>query len=359
MKFKTLQVVFLAMASFGLIGCAHYGQDNYFEKDVNVKAAQEMNLRNQSRASVYFLRPSQFGEHTSTAVIRPLVYALDGRLLSIMPTGSYALLSLAPGKHTFTLVRVEPDFWERLSFNGTYDLELTVEAGKTYYVGFTDSLFWKWKKENPMKLYEESSGREVVSGAQLVKFIINPATIEQYAENWKKLRAEATPAREKSASTPTAPGTPVASLEPTVQNSSESGISAKDFFEGLAYVLLFAFLLVGAAGNAQAHADIPSLAPPRPPSNYAQSAPPTLQANPKPFLGSGISNTQGNSIYGANGVNYQVVGNNILGSDGSVFTVQNSMIYSSNGQVFQASGGRLQSSDGRLCTPYGNTISCN
>ncbi|HEY8706625.1 MAG TPA: hypothetical protein VIM34_01360, partial [Burkholderiaceae bacterium] len=95
MKFRRF---FLAL--FGVLvfaGCANTTKQ-HFETDPTAIRAGKSAAANPDRAVVYLMREYGWGQDS----LPPLFYAVDGKMVSAMPLGSYVPLSLEPGPHTFT-----------------------------------------------------------------------------------------------------------------------------------------------------------------------------------------------------------------------------------------------------------------
>ena len=358
-----------------LCGCANYYTDKHFERGQSSPVA--VAATETDRATVYFFRERAWGQAIIYIPIPPLFYAVDEKLVSIMPLGSNVQLSLPAGAHTFSRLIVSGGGFVSHSVDRT-DFKVTLDPGKVYYIGTRNGF-----PRQPFGLTDGTNGQEVVKGTEQAKLLHNPVSVATFASRVVAMDSKPMPLTQ-SGSTPPTPriGTSASSLSDALPSSRQVG----DFLEGLAAVALIGLLILGVAAASQnsglsqypgpALYSPPYSAPSTPVSPSANLALPTqrlVQPNllqtqlNSPTTWQSSSGTLSEILQSkdlvvlknvSTGVAYRIEDGRINGSDGSKFTVRGPNIYSDTGQSYQVVGNSLFTSDGRSCVKTGIVISC-
>ena len=349
-RFLTLFATLLVVS-----GCANYHTEKYFERDANAVAASKSIAGSNERATVYFFRPKVPLQSISYLPVPPLYYAVDGQLLAVMPTGSYVVLSLNPGSHTFSRIFAANDIMFGAQVKQA-DARIDLAAGKTYYVG--GGGFWGAS----FGLVDAEAARAVLADAELAKFIHRPLSVDAFLASVASSGKKDSPARQKVPPTPLPAGNSV-SLADALPSAKQVG----SFLEGLAAVALIGLVVVAAVAGASS-------------SNAAQYTPPNHITSPPIFIQQSViqqptqarvwQNSSGtlseivqsktevivNNL--STGVRYRIEDGRITGSDGSRYRVMGSNIFADTGQSYQVVGNSLFASDGHSCEKIGNMITC-
>lgn len=350
-----LRLLLTLMLALELAGCATYGSEKHFERDASEAARATSSAGQAGRATVYFFRERALLQPLVYTPIPPVVFATNERLVSMMPVGSYVVLSLEPGQHKFSRLLVGGDWLFPLSIHRN-DLELRLEAGKTYYVGSVNTFMG-----NPLRLVDGAAGEKLVASAELAKLIHNPATVDAYIA---RLRDEDT----KRRASPTKPSGPNF-VQTSMSSALPSSAQVTSFLEDLATVALAALLVAAVvAGGAGATAPpaVPPGVVPSPPAQIQSvhqqsalvSAPATWRTSAG-TLAEIVHSKDAVTVRNlATGVTYNIEDGRIRGTDGSRYRVYGSTVFSDTGLTYQVIGNNLFTSDGRTCTKIGVVVSC-
>lgn len=342
-----LQRLLMLVIALAIAGCATYGQEHHFESNAEARATSRNFKAPPDQATVFFYRERVWLQSIMYQPIPPAYFAVNDRLVSVMPVGSYLTLSLPAGRHKFTRVVAVGDWLTPLQVN-RHDISVDLEAGKTYYVGSVNTF-----DPDPVRVIDESTGKKSIEEAQLARQIHNPVTVAEFITQIRRSDA-ASRGGSASRSGSWHSATATAALPTSSQVSS--------FLEVLAAAAMVAVLLLGGV-SAPAQAPPPATAPP-PTVIYQQAAPP-----PAPVQGAWkLSNASISDILWSGGraefrdlntgVRYTIEDGRIRGSDGSRFRAYGSQVVSDTGQWYQVVGNTLFSQDGRICTRIGSTITC-
>ena len=192
-----------------LCGCANYYTDKHFERGQSSPAAVAVAAAatETDRATVYFFRERAWGQAIIYIPIPPLFYAVDEKLVSIMPLGSNVQLSLPAGAHTFSRLIVSGGGFVSHSVDRT-DFKVTLDPGKVYYIGTRNGF-----PRQPFGLTDSTNGQEVVKGTEQAKLLHNPVSVANFASRVVAMDSKPMPLTQ-SGSTPPTPriGTSASSL---------------------------------------------------------------------------------------------------------------------------------------------------
>ena len=235
-----------------IAGCANYHTEKYFERNPTAVAASKTISGSDTRATVYLFRPKVLLQAISIQPIIPLYYALDGKMLSIMPLGSHVVLSLEPGHHNFTRLIVV----RGITFQNEVrraDAEIDLSAGKTYYIGSIGF------GARTFGLVDSQAGSDVIADSKLAKFIHQPVNVDTF------LSKVASGGKKDSNPAPSQPPTESAQngIASSIRDALPSAKQVGSFLEGLAAVALIG-LVVFAAAHGGASGDGAQYAPPSP-----------------------------------------------------------------------------------------------
>lgn len=358
-----------------LCSCANYYTDKHFERGQSLP--QSVGATETDRATVYFFRQRAWGQALIYIPIPPLFYAVDEKLVSIMPLGSNVRLSLPAGTHTFSRLVVSGGGFISRSVDRT-DFKVVLDPGKTYYIGTRNGF-----PSQPFGVTDDTNGQEVVKDTEPAKILHNPVSIATFTSRVVAMDNKPTPPTQGGA-TPPAPatGANTNSLSDALPSSRQVG----DFLEGLAAVALIGLMIFGAAAVSKSAGPSqypspalysqPYSAPPTPPAPSPYATPPAqrlVQPNLSQTATSASTTWQSSSgtlseilqskdlvvlKNVSSGVSYRIEDGRITGSDGSRFTVRGPNIYSDTGQSYQVIGNSLFTSDGRSCVKTGIVVSC-
>jgi hypothetical protein len=358
-----------------LYGCANYYTDKHFDRGQSLP--QSVGATESDRATVYYFRQRAWGQALIYIPIPPLYYAVDEKLVSIMPLASNVRLSLPAGTHTFSRLIVSGGGFISRSVDRT-DFKMALDPGKTYYIGTRNGF-----ASQPFGVTDDTNGLEIVKDTEPAKILHNPVSIATFTSRIAAMNNKPTlPAQ--SGATPPAPatGANTNSLSDALPSSRQVG----DFLEGLAAVALIGLMIFGVATASKSDGPSPypspalsyspNSAPPTPasPSLYAappaqRLAQPTRSQTPTSATATwqSSSGTLSDILQSkdlvilkneSSGVSYRIEDGRISGSDGSRFTVRGPNIYSDTGQSYQVIGNSLFTSDGRSCVKTGIVINC-
>lgn len=365
-------VSIVALAScLAVCGCANYYTDQHFDRAQAVP--QPSNAAEPDRATIYFFRQRAWGQALIYIPIPPLFYAVDDKLVSIMPLASAVKLSLPAGPHTFSRLIVSGGGFISRSVERT-DFKVSVEPGKIYYIGTRNGF-----PSHPFGLTDESNGQELVKETEPARILHNPMSVATFTNRIAAMDSKPAPTAQGN----TAPSTSTTSAS-NISDALSSSKQVGDFLEGLAAVALIGLLVFGVAATSKY----------APPSQYSNTtlysptystqsttalstiAPPIQrQVQPSPSQTPIASTTSWQSSSGtlseilqskdlvvlknvSTGVSYRIEDGRISGSDGTRFTVRGQNIYSDTGQSYQVIGNSLFTSDGRSCVKTGIIVSC-
>ena len=354
--------IFVFITMF-LTSCANYGSNKYFERDP--KAIEStMNVADyKDRATVYIFRqdlimlpfnPIHDIQHDQiVGDTPPYFYAVDGKMLSIMPVGSHVVLSLEPGKHTFTRFQLTGFFvQDQLKRNDTV---LDLVGGQTYYFGSQKSGMFSPANYG---LVDNQYGHEIVANTKLAKLIHQPVSTDVFVSRF----AAAERKRKEGVLSSSPAQSSSQDIRSDFQDALPSSKQVGDFLEIVATVALIAVLIIGGAveaSNSISSPPQPSYYPP-PTAGYSVPAPITTTWHTSSDTLSEILNTKGETTIDniSTGVQYRINNGQVIGSDGSHYQVNGSTMYSDTGQMYQVSGNNIFASDGSSCVKTGVMISC-
>lgn len=350
-----MRFVGLLLLSIIFSGCATHGQEHHFEKDPTAVSDSVSRVNQNGRATVYYFRENAFMQQTIAAPMPPLYYGVDGKLVSIMPVGSYVVLSLEPGSHRFTRVFVADDFFTGRVVRRV-DIDLTLESDKSYYIGSVNSLLGPHFRQ--LKMIE---GKTIIDNGELAKLLHSPESVEEFISRVSSRESKKSRTGQSSSTTATSSA---------LQDALPSSRQVVSFLEGLATVAFVALIVAAAVvgGGAQGiSAPVPPpLTVPAPQENIAYRVQPTrVDMAPTWRTSSGslseIIQSKERMIVRnlSTGVNYEIEDGRIKGSDGSRYRVYGQNVFSDTGQTYQVIGNTMFTTDGRSCTKTGIIVSCN
>ena len=336
-----------------LASCANYGSEKHFERSSAAVEASKTQEGQPGRATVFYFRQRAFMQSLIYVPIPPYFYAVDGTMLSIMPLGSHALLSLEPGKHTFTRFIVSGGGFVPIALDRV-DIELTVIAGQTYFVGSMNGF-----PSFAFEPVDSERGRAIIADTELAKLIHQPVSVDSFTSRMapaESKRRAGNSAQTTAQSVPQRPSANVANVLPSSQQVGE-------FLEVIATVALVAVLLFGAAAGASSGPSSPqpyspNLSPPPAISVRAPQLDPswrTSSGSLSEILRSKEETTLRNL---STGVRYRIEDGRITGTDGSRYRVVGSTVFSDTGQSYQVIGNNVFASDGSSCVKTGVVVSC-
>ncbi len=370
-----LRLLLALLFAVQLAGCATYGQERFFERDGTARERSTASADQDGRATVYFFRERGLMQ-LSYAPVPPVYFAVDDRLVSIMPVGTHVVLSLEPGQHKFTRLFIGGDWLFPVSIH-RHDVDLVVEAGKRYHVGSVNTLLG-----NPIQVIDGASGERAVATSELARLIHNPRTIDEFSARLKEIDA-------KKRASPV-PATRAEITSSTVAESLPSTSQVVGFLEGLATLALAALLIYGAAVGAGGNsaATLPPESTIVRPAIVARAPAATVDSRLSTRMSTGIlslpaqplappddSPTRWRTSTGSlsdivqskerisvrnltTGVTHTIENGRIVGTDGTGYRVFGSMVVSDTGHTYEVRGNELRTSDGRICTKTGILISC-
>jgi hypothetical protein len=334
-----IRIVILVLALISISGCATHGQDRHFERNPALDAASKADTPDPDFASVYLIRSKMFAQAIIYTPVPPIYYAVDDRLVSIMPLGTFVHLKLAPGLHKFSLLRYSAGDFVFAPKVVQNDLTLTLEPGKKYYVSEHLSLL----TGGSFRQLDQRDGASALADVELARLLYAPATVEAFKQ---RLLVP----RESRASAPSA------------QSALPSENQVSDFFEGLATVALVALVVVGAALGASGSGGLVALEgkAPSPPAYYQQQAADRWSIRTSSGVTSEVSalGRETRLRNWSTGVTYTIADDRITGSDGSRYRIRGASIVSDTGEHFQKVGNAIFGSDGRSCDVIGSQIIC-
>lgn len=309
-------------------GCATYGQDMLYEKGGVAPTSAIQGTAH--TASVYLVRERAWGQSMMWIQIPPIAYAVDGRIISVLPLGTHVNLQLAPGKHRFSRLMVKDYIVSRDV--DRVDLSLDVEAGKTYFVA-TENAFGG----PTFSAADEPRGLAILKETVPAKIIFAPITVDNFVTRIKNNGAK----QPKQAAAP--------KQGPSISDFLPSQEQIGSFFEAVATVAMVALIVVGAGA---ASASQPAAMAPHeiPPAIYSSAGRKTEVARDQSATRVRNANT---------GVTYTITEDRIVGTDGSRYRVSGNNIYSSTGEYYQRVGNHIFGNDGRSCSITGTVIDCN
>lgn len=307
-------------------GCATYGQDKLFD-NTNAPRHQAAVPGTKDTASVYVLRKAEW--LPSPIPVVPFAYAMDNRLLSIMPTATYVHLQVPPGSHTFSWCMTQVNIFGRT--NRT-DTRVELQAGKTYFIGTQPALGGP-----TFGLIDETQGLEILKQNTPARMIYTPTTMDTFVDRVENRNRNSTVQSSRR------PATNLADVLPTQEQIS-------GFFEVVATVALIGLFLLGAGAIAASSS----------PGLVAAPVPPA----PVHYIGSRRATqvTQTNMETRVRDINsgvvYTIRDGAIAGSDGSRYRVSGTTVFSSTGEYYQKIGNTIYGNDGSSCTITGSLLDC-
>ena len=324
-----------------IAGCATYGQDHLFENKTG-EAAFTLAPVPPGATSVYLYRRTL--GLPSYQPIPPFGYAVDDKMVSVMPVGSYVHLILPPGVHKFSQI-APPSLGVDVR---RADFTLVTSPGKIYFVA---NKFGLWAPS--IGEFDEPSAIASLQSARKAKLIYRPVSADIYIARLSGGKSGA----KVSVPVPS----PVSNSGVNNKESFQLGDylpsseQIKSFFEGLAVVGLVALAIVGAAAGA--NVNIPSTSAPE------YIPPPVYESSYKSRSSTQLVNISrdGGTTNIRNidtGVNYKIVGSNISGSDGTNYKVSGNTMYSNTGEYYQKIGNTVYGNDGSTCTTIGAMVDC-
>lgn len=344
-KVKAFIAIVLAIL---LAACATTGQDSLIDSDLLARDRALEYSAPPGYATVFLMRERALLQPLLLTPIPPAFLAVNGRLVTSAPVGTFYPIALPPGEHTITrvvVVRDVPFTWYTI---GRKDSTFTLEAGRRYYIASVNTL-----SDNPIRQLSETEARAQLKSMHLAKEIVNGKTTDAFISQFETAdqRLENNQRR-------------AAIAAPNALNAtSQSGTSG--WLEGLAVVLLVALAIAGGSGAAGAAAP-PSYTPPV--AIYAPHSTARDQARPATVLPQlRLPSSAGDVIWSgqraelrnrATGVRYTVEDGRVNGTDGSRFRVIGSQLLSESGQWYQIIGNTLYSAAGPQCRISDDSINC-
>lgn len=350
----------ILLAAFFLAGCATYGQDRFLETPERATALTNAKpVLSSDRAQVYLLRRHTWLTRAMVMPVPPLYCGLDGAMSTILPVDSYLPMSLEPGRHVFTAMRViEANILDPVYFDRK-DIAVDMEAGKTYYVSvMLDATGPHFENIGNVE------GQKVADSAKLAKFIYSPVSVDTFiARVSPKDANKPVPTQTATMPTPTSTAAgPSTTTARAIQSALPSQAQVTSFLEVLATVALVGVLILGAAlGGTGDPGSIPTRPVVRPSVAEIAPAPPS---NRTWNTGSGArlietsSGTERRVVNISTGVQYRIEGDRISGTDGTRYRISGTQVFSDSGQSMTLIGNNLFTNDGRSCVRTGVIISC-
>ncbi len=342
-----LRCLFAIFAAAALLsGCANHHTEKYFDPTVREGPPTVGSASSGDRVTVHFFRPRAWAQALIYIPIPPRYFAVNGKLTSIMPLGSYVTLSLEPGLHTFSSLGVSGGGLFPLEVGGD-NVMVDLKLGRIYYVGTPTNAFAKKLIDE----VDEATGKAALAESRPARLLHQPVDVATFKRRLAILdrggkRPESTTAPPKAAEQP---------------GGAALGSQVTEFLEGIATVALVALLIFGAAAGAAAAQGpaVPTYQPPEPPGINSPVANQTwnLSSGSAAMI---VDNSRERIVRVVNtGVNYRIEGNRIYGSDGSRYRQVGNTFYSDSGESYQVIGNNVFTSDGRTCLKTGVIVSCN
>lgn len=346
----------LLALSLVVTGCANYHTEKYFERNPEAIAASKAIAGNSERATVYLFRPRLIFQAISYTPVPPMYYAVDGKMISIMPLGSHVVLSLEPGRHSFTRIIVVRGLTFQMEAKRD-DTTVEVGIGKTYYVGSSGF------GSRTFGLVDSKAGIETVADSEFAKFIHQPVSVDAFLNKVASGEKKQPSAGSTQSSNAPARDGVTASIRDALPSAKQVG----SFLEGLAAVALIGLVVVAAVAGSSS-GNTTQYSPPNLPivqptviqsSQVRAPTPARIWQNSSGTL-SEIVQSKTEVIVNnlSSGVQYRIEDGRITGNDGSRYRVMGSNIFSATGQTYQVVGNNLFASDGSSCVMTGNIISC-
>lgn len=377
---KTFRLLLLLLISLLASSCANHYTKQYFETDEKKIEQLKSDDFDKQLARVYMFREKSWAQDINFMMgpMPPLYFGLNGKLIAVMPLGSYVVLYLPPGNHNFHwIAAAKGDSSLNTGFKQKDHVE-TLVAGNTYYIGASFGI------TVPFGKVDSEVGRKIVESAAPARQLYGLKTVSEFR------RFILGTVTERVIDTPRGTGSS-SSVQSNTSTYSAPSASASDFMpskeqiqsfaEGVAAVMLIGLLIVGLAAGS---ADSPSYSP----SSSYQSPPALIQSSnaSRVPLGQGLgtrndlsttpsSPSSFRNSYGSvseivrskdeveirnrdTGITYRVEDGRIRGSDGSRLSVIGNSIYSDTGQQYRISGDYVYTPDGKRCQLVLETIRC-
>lgn len=354
-----MRTAFLTYLLVVLAGCATYGQEHHFEPSgAQPSAASASAPSDDSLATVNFFREGALLGPLTTSPAPLMYFAVDDKLVSVMPVGSNVRLSLSPGTHKFSTILIGGDWLFPLSIHRN-DLSARVDMGRENFVGFVNTLTGR-----PLRVVDMGSAEKVLSSTRPARLIHNPSTVDAFIARLKEADA-----KRRASPAPSGQPGPVTSATAAALPSSEQVISV---LEALATVALVAIVIASVVAGGSGGQTLPAyptvanttLVQPAPRGYVNQTLSPLIAAPMSSRASSGslseiIHSKKGVDVRNlTTGVNYRIEDGRINGTDGTRYRVIGSQVISDTGLSYRVIGDSLYSSDGRSCTKVGSLISC-
>lgn len=368
-----LRRIFILVSALLIAGCTTIGMEPYLEKNPQALAHAKEIAGHPDRATVFFYRRYPIGT-PNPGVLPPYQFAVNGQLISAMPVGSYVVLSLPPGNQKLT--RLSENRWKDTGYD-RYDLEVSTEPGKSYYVGASNGL----SIFSPLQQDGTDAGERFLQHALLAKLYHYPVSVDAFL-------ARTSAVKQGRRNAGAAPITPLPSVQTETTSRSMSSDSASisnsgylpsaqqvtDALEVIAVVAFIGLLLVGGAALAAsagggANVSLPPTLPPLSAEvatvNRAQTRSASSQATvlepirTRSGITASVAQTETiREIRLTNGMKFRVEDNQVYGN-GMHGRIVGPKLMMDNGQSYQVQGSTAYSSDGRSCKVTGRIVSCD
>ena len=322
-----MKKMFLLLLSILVItGCVNFRNDQYFDSRQNVEfEKKKFPLPPTGLASVYLIADKVAGQSIVPFPVPPINLAVNDRIVTMAPHGSFVHLLFQPGKHKLAVAT------QKFEIINVTTAE--IKANSTYYFSLNRLFHSSGKYISTIELKEISleEGQKLVNDYKLAKTVHIPISLVPFEQSQRRKEEEQRKQEIESAKT-------------------AEGLS--DFFAAAAAVALIALLVLGSGLTIPAGST--GQVPPTSPSIYS-NPPAYVSGATSVRSGTGramsietTKNSEATTIKNlSTGTSYRLEGNRYLGSDKSWFQVSGNTIFSSTGNYYTRAGNTLTSNDGR------------
>lgn len=337
--------------------CANVGSEKHFEPSKSLESEARAAKASPGLALVRLFRERSMLQPLVYKPIPPLYFAVDDKVVSVMPFGSFVNLHLEPGQHKLTQIRLNGGGISPLKI-GRLDRTIVVVPGVEYYFGAQIGMI-----EEQFGLVNESEGRAIIKNSELAKLIHQPISVDTFVERIQVAERQPKPEKPTGISGSTKPGEELGGIGKYLPSAAQ----VKDYLEIVATVAIVGVLLFGAATVS----DMPTTAPPSarsygslPPeassAAFVHTIPPKQSWKTSSGSPSDIIYSKGEvTVYNTStGINYRIENGKVIGSNGSRYRVVGNSLYSETGQSYQVVGNSVIFGDGTSCARTGVTVTC-